>query len=270
MSTIRTLTEIWKYPIKSLPGIRLTKGTVLEKGLQGDRRMMLIDENNRFISQREFPQLALFNVTESNNSIDVTARFNETEVLSINPETREDLPIKSIIWDDSVDAVELKREYSQWFSEALKINCRLVYFPEENKRLVDKNYVKNEFHVSLADGYPYLIIGTSSLQDLSKRVGEELSMRRFRPNFVFSGGEAYEEDAWIDFKIGNVLFRGVKPCGRCPIPTINPETGIKGVEPLRTLATYRKKNNNVYFGQNVIAMNNGQISEGDIIEIENF
>lgn len=264
----RKLSEIWVYPIKSLPGIRVKSAMVLEKGLKGDRRFMLIDEHGVFMTQRNYPQMAMFDVSMEQEVIRV--RLNSMDrlgTLFITNEghTNEKGTIKTRVWDDEVEVYEMNQAYSKWFSETLDVICKLVYFPEKGVRRIDPKYVVEEHHVSLADGYPYLIIGTNSLADLNDRVGQSLSMKRFRPNFVFENGTPYEEDGWKNFGIAEVCFSGVKPCARCAIPSIDPETGIKGDEPLRTLATYRKKDSKIYFGQNVIALNHGEIKEGDEI-----
>lgn len=265
----RKLTEIWIYPIKSLPGFRVKIATVLEKGLEGDRRMMLVDENNRFLTQRELNQMALFNVSMEHGFVTVSHRIKkELHPITIDATQPVSTPAMACtIWDDTVEAHEMNAMYSKWFSHALGFPCKLMLFPEVNKRRVDVKYVAEEINTSLSDGYPYLIIGQESLNDISKRVGEALPIRRFRPNFFFEGGEPFEEDTWNDFHIGSVKFRGVKPCGRCAITTINPDTGEKGVEPLKTLASYRNKNGKVLFGQNVIAITKGIINEGDDITI---
>jgi hypothetical protein len=90
-------------------------------------------------------------------------------------------------------------------------------------------------------------------------------MNRFRPNLVFTGGEAHEEDEWKGFTVGKNRFAGVKPCARCPVPTIDQDTAVRGKEPIATLAKYRNRNNNVYFGQNVLAIDHNEIHEGDEI-----
>lgn len=263
----KKLSEIWVYPIKSLPGIRVKSAMVLGKGIKGDRRLMLIDEHGIFMTQRIYPQMAMFDVSMEEEVIRVRLKSNDRlGTLFINNEahsTMESGMIKTRVWDDEVEVFEMNQAYSRWFSDALGSICKLVRFPEDGHRKIDPKYVFEEHHVSLADGYPYLIIGTSSLADLNERVGKSLSMKRFRPNFVFENGAPFEEDGWKNFGIGEVCFSGVKPCARCVLTTIDPETGLKGDEPLRTLATYRKKDAKIYFGQNVIALNHGEIKEGD-------
>ena len=139
--------------------------------------------------------------------------------------------------------------------------------PDSTKRSVDKNYANNNEVTSFSDGYPFLIIGESSLDDLNKRLGDPLPINRFRPNIVFTGGTPYEEDMMMHFTINSVNFFGVKLCARCTIPTVNQNDASKSVEPLRTLATYRQKNNKVYFGQNLLHHGIGSIHVGDTIEV---
>lgn len=262
------LSEIWIYPIKSLGGIRLNQSKVLEKGLEYDRRWMLVDENGTFLTQRLFPAMALLKLKIEHEALTIT--HNQKSIshrISLTPlANQKEIPVT--IWDDSVTAFEVNTESSAWFSDALETKCKLVYFPEENARPVDPRYKVNDEHVSLADGYPFLIIGQTSLDFLNSKLDQALPMNRFRPNFVFTGGEAHEEDAWRNFTIGSNRFIGVKPCARCAVPTINQETAEKGQEPTRTLATYRKKENKILFGQNVLAVDHTVLKEGDLITIQ--
>jgi uncharacterized protein len=261
------LTEIWIYPIKSLGGIRLQKARVLEKGLEFDRRWMLVDGEGKFLTQRVHASMALFKLTLDEQHVLVKhASKNSSCRVDLRPSVT-DVQEQVFIWDDTVRAVEVSKEVSNWFSEMLGIPCKLVYFPEENERAVDRQFATHE-QVSLADGYPYLIVGQASLNDLNHRMEMPLPMNRFRPNFVFSGGHPYEEDEWKEFTIGSNRFVGVKPCARCVLTTVNQETAEKGVEPLKTLATYRKRDNKIYFGQNVLAIDHTFVSEGEVIELK--
>lgn len=266
MSTYR-LTQIWIYPIKSLGGIRLTSARVKAKGLEYDRRWMLVDENNHFLTQRVHHNMALFKLQM--NSKYLVVRFNNEELNVPLAETSHAEKINATIWDDTVITQEVNPLFSAWFSEKLNFRCKLVSFPEENSRLVDGRYAPMETHVSLADAYPFLIIGQSSLDDLNKRLEKPVPMNRFRPNFVFEGGLPYEEDHWKNFRVGNARFVGVKLCGRCVLTTINQETGESGKEPLATLATYRAENGKINFGQNLLALTHHEIYEGDSIILEN-
>lgn len=266
-----TLSEIWIYPIKSLAGIRLSRARVMRKGLQYDRRWMLVDEAGRFLTQREHPEMALFQLVIDKEQLLIKSLTSTKSPESISIDlipTLKEQHLKVKIWDDEVEAVEADPTYSHWFSEKLKFTCKLVFFPEGNKRDIDPKYVHEKEQVSLADGYPFMIIGQSSLDDLNSRMKVALSMRRFRPTFVFTGGVPFEEDKWKFFRIGKNKFKGVKLCARCVLPTVDPDTGIKGKEPLATLATYRKVDNKILFGQNLIPIDYDEVCEGDEIELE--
>jgi uncharacterized protein len=264
MATL-TLSEIWIYPIKSMGGIRLSKSGVLPKGLRYDRRWMLIDEAGIFITQRVHSSMAFFKLSLSGEQFTVNFKDDYIHLpanASVSP-----TPITATVWDDTIEVNEVLGEYSQWFSQRLGINCRFVHFPEQNPRLVDEKYRLQNDSVSLADGYPFLIIGQSSLDDLNTRLENTVPMNRFRPNFVFTGGAPYEEDHWRNFAIGKNRFVGVKPCGRCALTTVNQETTERGTEPLTTLTSYRRMNNKVNFGQNLLAIDYYEIHEGDKIEL---
>jgi len=267
MSELR-LTEIWIYPIKSLGGIRLKEAKVFEKGLEFDRRWMLVDENGVFMTQRDNPTMALFKLKIEKEELKIVySPQSIVHSISLHQSNFEN-ELKVTIWDDTVTACEVSEESSAWFSTILNLKCRLVYFPEENSRGVDPTYkVKNE-HVSLADGYPFLIIGQESLNFLNSKLTQAIPINRFRPNFVFAGGTPNEEDSWRNFTIGVNRFVGVKPCARCAVPTIDQETAEKGIEPTRTLATYRRKENKIFFGQNLLAIDHQIVKEGDLINIQ--
>ncbi len=262
MSGLR-LTEIWIYPIKSMGGIRLNSAKVEGKGLKFDRRWMLVDENNMFITQRKISALALFKLVMKPDFFLVRFKNESIELPFSTPQNTK--PILSTIWDDQVSTIEVSRNYSQWFSDKLGFKCKLVSFPEDNTRLVDPQYAVNHDNVSLADGYPILAIGQSSLDDLNQKLESPVPMDRFRPNLVFTGGKPYEEDSWKEFTVGTNKFLGVKPCSRCVLTAIDQLTGEQGKEPLATLATYRKKENKIYFGQNVLSIDHYEIHEGDEI-----
>lgn len=261
-----TLSEINIYPVKSLGGIRVKSAKVFEKGLEYDRRWMLMDEDNEFMTQRIYPRMALFKLSKFNDQFSIQYK-SDSLLLPFN-HSFIDSPIKAKIWDDLVDVFEVNRSYSEWFSERLQMKCRLVAFPEKNARPVDEKYQVNHEQVSLADAYPFLIIGEQSLADLNSRLKEPLPMNRFRPNFVFTGGQPFEEDGWGKFSIGKNKFAAVKLCARCVLTTVNQDTGDKGIEPLLTLSQYRKKENKVLFGQNLIALNHFEVYEGDEIILE--
>lgn len=254
-----TLSHIYIYPIKSLGGISLQSAKVEERGLQHDRRWLLVDKNGMFLTQREYPQMALLQVNIQNDKLIVKHKVKPISDLQL-PISDPQPPTTNIvvnIWNDVVIAKHLNKEIDEWFSDALDLDCQLVFMDNDSDRFTDTKYTSEPKQVSFADAYPFLIIGQESLNELNRRLKEPLTINRFRPNFVFSGGEPFSEDTWKDFMIGKLKFRAVKPCSRCVIPTINPDTAEKGSEPLETLAKFRKVGNKVNFGMNAVGFGNG-------------
>jgi uncharacterized protein len=261
-----TLTEIWTYPIKSLGGIPLRTARVFEKGLELDRRWMLVDEANTFLTQRVHPRMALFKLSILDEQLQVSFGSSSVKIsLHDAPSAR---TFEARIWDDVVNVNEIDESLNQWFSNHLGLTCKLVHFPEINQRAVDAKYKVNNENVSLADAYPFLIIGQSSLDDLNSKLPVPVPMNRFRPNFVFSGGEAFEEDQWRNFTIGKNRFIRVKTCARCVLTTVDQQTAEKGIEPLYTLSTYRKQEAKVLFGQNLVAVDHHSVAVGDSIMLQ--
>jgi len=175
------------------------------------------------------------------------------------------------IWSSSVRSELYPQEVNDWFSEAVGTECRLVAMPEGAHRAVNPFYAVRRFKdsVSFADGYPFMLIGQASLDDLNSRLTEPVPMDRFRPNLVVEGTEPFAEDKWKVIRIGSTVFHVVKPCERCIMPTIDQAKGERsGSEPLRTLSVYRNIKGKVLFGQNLIAENAGEtIRIGDEVEI---
>jgi uncharacterized protein len=261
------ISQLFIYPVKSLSGIAKQSIEITSTGFKHDRRWMLVDENNVFLSQRTHSQMALLQTAEKENGITIFNKQNPGGAIIIPFENKYNEKIKVTVWDDVCDAIEVDKNLNKWFSDMLHINCKLVYMPDDTKRLVDKRYAANDEVTSFSDGYPILMIGQQSLDNLNRKLTDALPINRFRPNIVFTGGHAHIEDEMAAFTIDEINFLGVKPCSRCVMTTINQQTAQGGKEPLKTLATYRQKNNKIYFGQNVLQQQNGIISIGNEIKI---
>jgi hypothetical protein len=262
-----TVSELSIYPVKSLGGIALDSAALTDRGFAYDRRWMLVDANNRFISQREYPSLALLRPALSADSLHIFHKTNPGQSINVPLAPPVAETMTATVWDDLCAVQPVSSDADEWLSEMLSMDCRLVYMPEESQRKVDKRYAANEEITSLSDGYPVLLIGQASLDDLNRRLALPLPMNRFRPNIVFSGGEAFEEDTMAHFRIGGIDFYSVKPCARCVMTTIDQETAIGAKEPLKTLAGYRNANNKIYFGQNILYRGSGEVRVGDRVEV---
>ena len=183
------------------------------------------------------------------------------------PATGEKRQAQVTVWDDRCKVLDAGDEAADWFSRFLAIDCRLMYFPDDEVRAVDPRYARPGDRTAFSDGFPLLLIAQASLDDLNSRLEAPISMARFRPNLVVQGCDAFAEDHWKEIRIGDLKFRIVKPCSRCTIPGIDPTTGERGLEPLRTLAAYRKRGTKIFFGQNVIADGQGELRVGMPVEV---
>jgi uncharacterized protein YcbX len=256
------LSGLYRYPLKSAAGESLGETGLDALGVAGDRRWMVVDAGTgRFLTQRLLPQMS-----------QLQARWQGAEQLLLRApgmsELRVALPgrraeLRAVtIWRDSLQVPDAGEAAALWLSQLLGRACRLVQVPAAYARQVDTAYAEVGDKVAFADGFPLLLIGQASLDDLSARVGRPLEMLRFRPNLVVAGSEPYAEDSWKRIRIGALEFRVVKGCSRCIMTTLDPQTGERSAdrEPLNTLKTYRQREGEVYFGQNLIACGEGQLA----------
>jgi uncharacterized protein YcbX len=262
------VTEINIYPIKSTRRIALAESEVLPRGLSGDRRWMLVDENGGFITARRYPRLARVNTRLGDATLDVEVAGRER--LQLPLQAADFAQTRVTIWRDQCDAAVEGSAADDWFSDYLGVPVRLVRMMDDRVRAVDPAYGQPGDEVSFADGFPLLLISEASLRDLNERLQEAVSMRRFRPNLVVDGDEPYGEDRWRRLRVGGVEFEGVKNCSRCVFTTVDPDSGEKDPrqEPLRTLGRYRRRaGGGVYFGQNLIPRGSGVIRVDDRVEV---
>ncbi|HKP68216.1 MAG TPA: MOSC domain-containing protein [Pyrinomonadaceae bacterium] len=262
------LTELNIYPVKSLKGIALQSATVETRGLQYDRRWMLVDHDRQFFTQREVPAMARVKIEVGPDGL--TASMNGNRI-SVVPEMETGEMDDVTVWGSTVKGAFYGQDIDDWFSDALETKCRLVSMPESTKRMLPAEFAVRveEDHVSFADGYPFLLIGQSSLDDLNTRLEDQVPMNRFRPNFVVEGSSPFEEDEWKRIRIGSTEFHLVKPCARCVMTTVDQDAGVKtGKEPLKTLSEYRNFDGKVLFGQNLIAESvGGVVRVGDEVTV---
>lgn len=259
-----TLEALYRYPVKSLLGESFEALDVLARGLAYDRHWMVVDEQGAFLSQRKLPRMSL-----------IAARVDTVGIVRLNTPGMPELVLTAcvggaldvVVWGDSVRAEAAGPEADDWLSRFLGVSCRLVCFAQDAVRSVDPAFSRATDQVGFADGFPFLLISQASLDDLNRRLVHPVPMLRFRPNLVVAGCEAFAEDGWRRIRIGELEFRVAKPCSRCIIPTIDPLTAQRGAEPLRTLNTYRKRGNKIYFGQNLVHEAPGRLAVGMPVEV---
>lgn len=265
------LAAIHIYPMKAARAVDLSESLVEPWGLAGDRRWLLVDENGRFISQREEPSLArvVIRYGPAAASIGVSADGFPSGQVAVPADGAQMLNVR--VMRSLVLAAAAGAEADAWFSAYLGRPVRLVFLDDPTRRLVDPAYGRPGDTVSFADGYPLLLTSTGSLDELSRWLAEDgerpVPMTRFRPSAVVTGAPPWAEDRWRRIRIGDVPFRVVKPCGRCVVTTTDQVTGERGRQPLTMLGRRRRFGQQLVFGQNLIPDAGGVIRVGDPVEI---
>ncbi len=275
------VSQLCIYPLKSCQGIELQQTQIKTKGFLFDREIMLVSGSGKFITQRQFPQLAKVIVELDENYITLRLSDETLPPLVFTP-TLTGTTIEVEIWRDRILAIDQGNEVAQWFHQLLNLElgkvCRLVRQSGEHTRLLDKKYSSDlDNPLSFADNYPIMLTATASLVELNQRIMEihqqqkqAIPMDRFRPNIVIETIEPFIEDIWSVIQIGEIKFTVAKPCSRCIITTINQTSGDKNQlkEPLNTLGTFRQlSEQGVMFGVNMIPQNEGIIKVGDRLQV---
>jgi len=258
-----TISQLVIYPIKSCAGLAVDHATLTTAGLVhkgvGDREWMVVDPSGQFLTQREFSRMARIMPQVRDGLVSVT--FPDMAAL---PLERRHLPEDETrlvaVWDDHVIATDCGDVAAAWFTQVIGTPCRLVRFRENVVRSTSTRWTGGvAAETRFADGYPLLAIGDASLADLNARLlaagREAVPMNRFRANLVIDGIDAFEEDYAATFTVGDAVVAPVKPCSRCPIPSIDQATGVPGPDLLDILGTYRanaRMDGAICFGMNCI------------------
>ncbi|MGA9341093.1 MAG: MOSC N-terminal beta barrel domain-containing protein [Rhodanobacteraceae bacterium] len=262
------LANLHIYPLKSGAPLALEHARVEPRGLEHDRRWMVVDDNARFLTARTLPRLTLIRaVPAGNDALQLAAPGAPPLHLNLPMPNRSRIAVT--VWNDTVDALPADAEADAWISRFLDLACRLVYMDDGSSRGVDRTYAREGDQVSFADGFPLLAISQAALDQLNDKLAQPVSMLRFRPNLVISGTEPHAEDDWKQIRIGGTVFDVVKPCMRCVLTTVDFERGMFDAdgEPLRTLKTYRRGEKGISFGENLIPRGSGELKIGDSVEV---
>ncbi|MFZ4876077.1 MOSC domain-containing protein [Janthinobacterium sp. Mn2066] len=264
------LSDITLYPIKSCAGISLREAVLTRSGLMSehvyDREWMVVDAHGRFLTQREHPRMALIVPRIKATTLELRAPGMlrlEVELGLPHPQLAPTLEVQ--VWDDTLRAYDCDEVTATWFSNAIGVPCRLVRFHPDVVRATSTKWTAGVAASTMfADGYPVLIAGAASLDDVNEKLRAAgrapLPMDRFRPNLVIGDIGAFEED-YADFlQFGATVLKPVKPCSRCPIPSVDQATGVPGPDPLDVMQGYRAKpelDGAICFGMNAIVTEGG-------------
>ncbi len=276
-----TLSALYCYPVKSCRGVALPETVLDARGILHDREFLIVDDRNRFLTQRSTPALALIETALTPATL--LLRHASRPDLAVPWETAagagEPIRREVTVWQDTLLADDAGEEPADWLGEVLGQPCRLVRIGRASRRDLPARRIPPGFpadapharQVAFPDAYPLLVISEESLDELNGRLdGPPLPMDRFRPNLVISGCERpYEEDDWKVYRVGDATLWSAKPCERCVVVTTDQRTLARGQEPLRTLAGYRRSaGGGVIFGQNVIHERpGGRLRVGDAVQV---
>ncbi|MFW9735173.1 hybrid-cluster NAD(P)-dependent oxidoreductase [Vibrio parahaemolyticus] len=258
------LSQINVFPVKSVGGVSLSSAWVEKQGLSFDRRFMIAKADGSMITARKYPQMVTVKSALLADGVVFSSLGMEPLKIRYQDFKMQETP--ATVWKDTFTAYTTTDDADDWFSQVLGQRVELLFSGEQSNR-VRENLGQN---VSFADGYPVLVISQASLEELNKRSSEQHSMDQFRTNLVVSGTKPFEEDSWKRIRIGEVEFESLKPCERCILTTINTQRGTfrESKEPLKTLQQFRaNERGGVFFGQNLVARNEGIIRQGDKVEV---
>ena len=265
-----TVSALNVYPVKGLKGIALQEARCTDRGIEHDRRFMLVDPEGMFYTQREHPKMATVWTEIDGGALSLSAPDMPELRVPLHPEGKSKVRVQ--VWSSTCKAVTVGQEADEWFSEYLGQPCAMVYMPEDSKRYSNPKFGGEGNLVGFADGYAYLVTNEASLGELNGRLIAKnhapVPMNRFRPNIVVSGAAPWAEDDWNALRFPAAMLRTSKPCGRCQVTTTDQTTGeVRGPEPLATLATYRDSPFGVRFGMNLVTVLEGTIRVGDAVEL---
>ncbi len=260
------ITGVFIYPVKGAAGIPLERAELDDVGFRHDRRWMVVDSAGAFVSQRTRPRLALIRPLLEGDVLRLRAPGCADLALPAGNPPSGDERVR--VWEADVAAASAGEEAQRWISEFLDQPARIVRYARESERPVDPRYARRATdRVAFVDGYPCLLISQGSLDGLNARLAQPVPMNRFRPNLVVGGTAPHAEDDWRRIRVGGAIFDVVKPCGRCAVTTVDQARGVAGEEPLRTLASYRKVDGKVLFGQNLIHHAPAHLAVGNPVEV---
>ena len=266
-----TLSAINVYPVKGLQGIALDAARCTERGLEHDRRWMVVGEDGGFLSQRELPRMATIWTEIAGGKLALSAPEHREIDVPLVPDWGDRMRVR--VWNSECDAIAPSAEADAWLTTVLDRYCRLVYMPDSTRRESPERYLGAGRLVGFADAFAYLLAGESSLADLNARLIAKrhapLPMNRFRPNLVVSGAPPWAEDGWGEIRVGEAVLQTARPCGRCQVTTTDQSTGeVRGPEPLATLSSFRNSPElGPMFGTNLVTIQPGAVRVGQTVEV---
>jgi uncharacterized protein YcbX len=219
--------ELWRHPVKSLQGERLTEAVVGASGLEGDREWGIRDEaTGHILTGRREPRLLLASARWTGGGAPAVTLPDGTVLAGDGPATDAALtdwlgrPVRLVRADHDAGAV------GEFFADATDDTSAAIAWTMPPGRFVD--------------ALPLLLLTTASLRmGAAKHPGGVWDVRRFRPNLLLDvEGTGWVEDGWCGqtVRAGAVAIEVVQPCSRCTMVT-RPQPGLdRDLDVFRTLA----------------------------------
>ncbi|KAK7493409.1 hypothetical protein BaRGS_00015309 [Batillaria attramentaria] len=271
MEKVGTVTQLNGYPIKSCSGIPVDSALCTPLGLKigksTDRHWLMVRANGDFVTQRQYSKMALITPEVRETELAINAPGMPTLTVPLEPASDKSKAMKCRVWAEKIEGLDCGDEAANWFSTFLKVEgLRLLFsaadLPRQDVTRNKKpdNPAKPGDETAFSDFSSYLVTTEESLAAVNERLKEPVVMRRFRPNIVVSGSPAFDEDNWLELKIGEAT---------CLLTTVNPDTGERGSsEPLETLKSFRcfpKFGTSPLFGVHATVDNSGVVKVGDAV-----
>jgi uncharacterized protein YcbX len=266
-ATAMRLGGLYRYPVKSCAPLPTDAAVVEPRGLVHDRRWMVVDPTGRFITGRELPRLTLLRAEPEVSGVLSLQAPDMVPIQVTVPEGDARIPVT--VWKSDVLARPCDAAADAWLSDFLGQPVRLVHMGGDLHRPMTSSHARPGDEVSFADAYPLLLVTRAAVDLLNTKLERPVSPLRFRPNLIVDGAPAHAEDGWSRIRVGEVELDVGKACVRCVFTTVDPERGERDADgqPLRTLVGYRRGEEGVTFGRNLIPRTAGTIRLGDAVEV---
>ena len=266
-TTAMRLGGLYRYPVKSCTPLPTDAAVVEARGLAHDRRWMVVDPSGRFVTGRELPRLTLLRAEPGASGL-LSLQAPGMAPIEV-PVPEGDARISVTVWKSDVLARPCDAAADAWLSDFLGQPVRLVHMDGDVHRPMASPHAQPGDEVSFADAYPLLLITRAAVDLLNTKVERPVSPLRFRPNLIVDGAPAHAEDGWSRIRVGDVELEVGKACVRCVFTTVDPERGERDADgqPLRTLVGYRRGEEGVTFGRNLIPRTAGTLRLGDPVVV---
>lgn len=260
-----SIASLFLHPLKSGASLGVRQATVSDTGLQYDREWMVVDADGEFVSQRELPQMVQIKPELRHSELVLRAPGMLPLHLRLDGAEGE---MRVRVWNDAMPAFDMGDLAAQWCSDFLGVKgLRLAAFDSEAQRLSETRYSAGVQALNaFSDGFPLLVLSQASLDEFNRRLQaaghEAVGLERFRPNIVLAGvdtphGEDQLRRLHIDTEQGPVEIALTKPCPRCPIPDVEPDSAERQPhisELLRSYRSHERLGGAVAFGMNAVVV----------------